>query len=153
LEDLEWRTFIDELQAELKKEGFDAYMDAPSPKQGINISNVRLSDEYIKKHGYNVSPYTGKRGRVLGWKNWVSFNNTLNHVMNRHKISANARSLGGKFVIREGGVAYTEDDWSHLAQENVGSIMRPITREEAWVSEGTIGSEKELKEMRKRLRE
>ena len=151
LEDLEWRAFINDLQAELRKAGFDAYVNAPSPTQGVTISDVRLSEDYVKKQGYNVSPYTGRKGKILGWKNWVAFNNTLNKVMNRHKISATAKSLGGKFMIRKGGVPYTAEDWEGLKEENVGSMMKPVTRGEAWVSEKEFTTE-ELKGFRKRAR-
>jgi hypothetical protein len=153
LEETQWNFFLKNLQDELRKQGFSFYTEVVSPYNSFKISDVRLSEEWTKKHGYNVSPYTGKRGSILGWKDWVRFNNTLNNVMNRHRISANAQSLGGKFTIRKGGVPMTESDWEALAEENVGSMVRPVPRREAWISEKEVGGEKELKEFRKRLRE
>lgn len=152
LEETQWNLFMKDLQDELKKQGFNFYVDVISPYNSFKISDVRLSEGYTKKYGYNVSPYTGKRGNILGWNDWVRFNNTLNKVMDRHRVSANAQSLGGKFIIRKGGVPFTESDWEELAEENVGSMVRPVSRREAWVSEKGF-TPTELKEFRKKLRE
>ena len=102
----------------------------------INLSDCRLTREYIDKYGYNQSPHTGRRGGILGWQDWVEFNDALNDVMDRHGMSGNASSLGGKFKIRSGDQRFTEKDWRDLEQENVGSYMQPVAREDAWDSEG-----------------
>lgn len=135
LEAMQWQVFVSDLRKALTDAGFDYQVKDMKIPNSFTVSQVRLSDDYVKKHGYNISPYSNRRGRVLGWKDWVRFNNTLNTVMDRHRISANATSLHGKFKIRKGGVAYTESDWEGIGEENVGSQMNLIRRKEAWRSE------------------
>jgi len=123
----------EKLTSALKKLGYDFKV---SPKgAGFEIRNIRLSDDYVKKHGYNFSPYTGRRGRILGWQNWVEVNNTANIILDKLHAGANIKSLGGKFRIREGKHAFTESDWEDKGYENVGSMVEPITRKEAWQPE------------------
>ena len=126
-------TIIKELSSELKKKGYDAFV-SPIDRR-IRIQDVRLSDEYIRKIGYNVSPYTGRRGNILNWDNWVEVNKTINSVLDRLNASANVSSLHGRFVVREGRKAFTERDWNEFAYENVGSIISPVPRREAWLPE------------------
>ena len=108
----------------------------------IDITGCRLSQEYIDEYGYNLSPYAemfgGKlrRGRILGWEDWVEVNDAINDVLDEQDVSANVQSLGGKFKIRRGRDRMRRDDWEDLAYENVGSMMHPISREDAWMSEG-----------------
>lgn len=133
---MQWEAMMIDLKKALKEQGFDFYIDKEKPLNSFNFSQVRLSGEYVKKYGYNVSPYEPhRRGRILGWKDWVKFNNTVNQVLNKHRISANVSSLGGKFKIRKGGIAYGESDWEGLAEENVGSMVQPVARRDAWMSE------------------
>ena len=135
IEEAKWDAFRSELRKTLQSEGFDYAIEEKAPRQSFNFSGVRLSSDWVGKHGYNISPYTGRRGRILGWQDWVRFNNTVNKVMDKYNISAKVSSLGGKFKIREGRLAMTEDDWEGLAEENVGSIMEPVSRRDAWRSE------------------
>ena len=129
----EKNAMIKEIEMEMEQMGYDSFVDWDGNK--IKFGNVRLSDKYIKEQGYNLSPYTGRRGRILNWENWVQVNNKLNETFDRKGWSANIQSLGGKFRIRKGKQAFTEDDWEEFAYENVGSVMRPVTRREAWRSE------------------
>jgi hypothetical protein len=123
-----------ELQRLLKHRGYDAmvYVD----KGHIELRGVRLSEEYLDTKGYNISSSTGRRGRILNWENWVEVNDTINDVMDKYNVSANASSLGGKFKIRQGTKRFGRDDWEELETENVGSIMNPVYRTEAWQPEG-----------------
>ena len=125
-----------ELQSSLRNMG---YQSSTKFKMGsactFYITDIRLNEEYIKEKGYNISPYTGRRGRILGWRNWVEVNNEINRVMDTQDINASVSSLGDKFKVREGSRAFTEDDWDDLAWENVGSMMRPVSRVDAWHSE------------------
>jgi len=102
---------------------------------GFEIRNIRLSNDYVKKYGRNFSPHTGRRGRILGWRNWVEVNDTVNDVLDKMHVGANVKSLGGKFRIRQGTHRYGEEDWEMLGEENVGSIMSPVPRKEAWQPE------------------
>ena len=69
-------------------------------------------------------------------------NNTFNKVMDRYGVSANVKSLGGKFIVRQGTDAKTESDWDWVGDENVGSQVRPILRRESqvpmFISQGDI---------------
>lgn len=136
---------IEELNREFKKKGYQAYVS--SKDHAIDISGVRLSDEYVKKFGYNRSPYTGRRGKVLGWMNWVDVNNSINDVLDRLGASANASSMHGRFKVREGSKRFTEADWENLAYENVGSVVNPVIRKDAWLPEDTVKADKRLHEV------
>jgi len=121
------------LKKEFDRLGYDVFV---SPENaGIDLANFRLSDAYVSKYGYNISPYTGHRGRVLGWYNWVQVNNTINRILDRMNVSANVHSLHGKFKVREGKWSFNEEDWEEFANENIGSIVRPVARRDAWLPE------------------
>lgn len=124
---------IDRLEKTIKKLGYDVNVEPADAK--IMISDVRLSDKWIAEKGYNISPHTGRRGRILGWKNWVQVNNTVNKVLDELDVSANVRSLHGVFMIREGEKKFTEEDWEERAYDNVGSMVEPLQRRYAWLSE------------------
>jgi hypothetical protein len=121
------------LKNALKRLGYDFYPTYTGT--GIKLQDVRLSDEYVKKYGRNVSPYTGRRGRILGWYNWVEVNNTINNVLDRLHASANVHSLHGKLKIREGKHGFTESDWNEWGEKNVGSVVNPVRAKDAWLPE------------------
>jgi len=126
-------TVRDKLTPSLKKLGYD--FNVKPVGAGFEIRNFRLSNDYVKKHGRNFSPYSGRRGRILGWQNWVQVNNTVNDVLDKMNVGANIKSLHGKFRIRQGTHRFTENDWEGLAYENVGSMIRPVARKDAWLPE------------------
>ncbi|MHA3965110.1 MAG: hypothetical protein AM325_016405 [Candidatus Thorarchaeota archaeon SMTZ1-45] len=132
---------VSDLNRSLRAKGYDFNTWTPTGTS-IDLRNFRLSDEYVKKYGYNISPYSQRRGRILGWMNWVEVNNTVNAVLDKHKVSANAKTLGGKFKIRRGFKKFTKDDWEEFAYENVGSIMEPVMRKDAWRPELPIARKK-----------
>ena len=74
----------------------------------LKFQDFRLIPEVT---GYNISPHTQRRGRILNWDDWVKVNNLVNEQLDNEKISANVSSLGGTFKIREGTQAMTESDW------------------------------------------
>jgi hypothetical protein len=121
------------LTSTLKRLGYD--FNVRPAGAGFEIRNIRLSDEYVKKHGRNFSPFTGRRGRILGWHNWVQVNNAVNDVLDRMDVGANIKSLHGKFKIRYGKHRFTEGDWEDIGYENVGSMIEPVPRKEAWLPE------------------
>lgn len=112
-----------EIDSSLEKQGISCFVSTPT-SSSIKLQNCRLTDEYVRENGYNISPYSGRRGRVISWDNWVTVNNTINKVLDSHNVSANASSLHGLFQIRDGEKAFTEKDWES-----------PIRRREAWASE------------------
>lgn len=131
--DVSRNVIIDSLNNRIKNLGFDSFVRPTDSK--ITISDVRLGDKWVAEKGYNVSPYTGRKGRVLGWKNWVQVNNTVNKVLDELDVSANVSSLHGEFIIRKGKEKFTEDDWEDKAYDNVGSVIKPVYRKDAWLSE------------------
>jgi len=130
----------------LRKLDYDAYV-SPEGTKAVRLQTIRLSDKWVKKYGYNISPYTGHRGRILGWENWVQVNNTINAVLDKLGVSATASSLHGKFKIREGKRKFTEDDWEELGYDNVGSLVNPVQRKDAWLPEAPERVRKKLEEM------
>lgn len=100
----------------------------------INLHDIRLSDEHISRFGYNRSPWTGIHGRVLGWRDWVLVNNTVNDCLDLYGIEAHVYSLHGKFEIRQGMQRFSEADWTAQSYEQIGSYFNPIWRKDAWVS-------------------
>lgn len=124
-----------DLKSALIKKGYSNWVDKTSG-QGMNIRDIRLSQKRVDKYGYNLSPWTGRRGRILGWKDWVTVNNTINKVLDMERVSANVKSLGGKFKIREGKTSFREAKWLREAgHDNIGSQMSPIERVDAWLPE------------------
>ena len=123
-----------ELTIDLSRLGYEVNFTADGKK--LLMSNVRLGDKKIEMEGYNISPYTGRRGRILSWDNWVEVNNRINDVLDRHNVSANVNSLAGKFKIREGTKRFGEADWNEEGYSNVGSVMSPVSRRDAWTSTG-----------------
>jgi hypothetical protein len=124
------------LETDLKEKGFKVHFYVDGNK--LKMGNVRIDTE---KRGHNINAFSGRRGNILGWQDWVEVNNQINKTLDDNKVSAKVGSLAGKFKVRDGTTKYTEDDWQDLAGENVGSIMNPIRRENMW----TKAPEKEKK--------
>lgn len=136
-----------QLSKELFTGGVYCSIDQTS-KTSLNLSGCRLTKEYVDKYGYNISPYTQRRGRILGWEDWVFVNDAINNVLDRNTVSANVKSLHGRFVIRTGIDRFSESDWEDVKYDNVGSMVNPVNRGDAWQSEG-LGREGWLEEGRK----
>jgi len=141
--DVPAEVMADKIKQALAEEGYDVREVTAKSNRHIDLQGVRLGEKYLEEKGYNISPYSGRRGRILNWDNWVEVNNTLNKVLDEYHASANIKSLGGKFKIREGTKAYTEDDWDEAGYQNVGSMMSPVDRKNAWASEGVPKVNKE----------
>lgn len=118
------------LSEAFRREGF---IPSISIKSGKSLNyTLRIDTSML---GHRISPYTGRRGNILGWDDWVKANNLVNDVLDGMNVSANVFSLAGKFRIREGKRRFTEDDWEGLKYENIGSMMSPVQRGEAWAPE------------------
>jgi len=112
------------------------YKSDVSVKEGhLELGRVRLNDNYLDKKGYNIGR-EGRRGRYLGWDNWVEVNNKLNSVFGELDLSANINSQKGEFKVRSGRVAMTEADWNEGGNRNVGSMVSPVSRRDNWSPEG-----------------
>ena len=106
----EMKMIIDELYRRLKQRGYNNYTFKVT-KTRIDITNVRLSDEYVNKFGMNKTTIYGRgnrRGRILGWINWVLVNEVINAVLNEYNVSAKVTSQNGMIRIREGTNGFNE---------------------------------------------
>lgn len=125
--------------------GFD-FTILPRTSTSFEIRDIRIAPERLQSEGYNyrMFPYAAgfskhpRRTRALTWDNWIEVNGSVNEVLDRMNVSANVKTLGGKFKIREGTHAYTAQDWSELGRENVGSQVSPITRRSAILHESEL---------------
>ena len=103
----------------------------------MRLSNIRLNK---KVWGLNVSPYQEAMGfrppfrnqPILNYWQWGIVNVAINTVLDVFSVSANVRSLNGLFVIRERMEKKDFYDWSTREYDNIGSIMCPVIRYEAW---------------------
>lgn len=134
------------LRNRLKRNGYDSYAE-PVGKSGVHLSDIRLSQKYVNRFGRNLSPFTGRRGNILGWNNWVHVNAVINKVFDELGASANISTLKGKFQVREGKKRFTRKDWEQFAGENVGSIVSPVAREDAWLPENPKKVREKLKKV------
>ena len=116
------------IESTLNEIGFRAYAYSLN-SSAIRISGVRLN---TKAWGHNISPYTKRRGNILNYYQWGLVNYSLNAIFDYHELSAKITSLNGLFVIRDGFTRYTFRDWEDRKWDNVGSVINPIMRVEAW---------------------
>lgn len=123
--------FCEELSKTLNEMGFKATITINTRTQ-IKISNVRLQTD---KWGYNISPYTGRRGNILNFYQWALVNYAVNVECDLSGLSAKITSLNGHFEIRDGTVKKLYRNWEDMAFDNVGSVVEPIMRIEAWKPE------------------
>jgi len=136
----EIKTIADKIEYALTELGFRSPYGRITADYGryfVKVSNVRLNKEIW---GLNVSPYqeamgyTGmvKNYPILNYWQWGIVNVSLNTILDLFGVSANVRSLRGLFVIREGTEKYGFDEWRWREDDNIGSIMYPVIRCEAW---------------------
>ena len=138
------RNIMHKVANAIRKKGYTCTV-SQTTTTAFKISNIRLSEDRIRKHGHNISPYTGRRGRILSWDDWVNVNNAINATLNKNNISANVSSLGGKVKVREGKQAYKRWEWeNNFGYENIGSMVNPVSRMEGWKSERKL-SKKQIK--------
>lgn len=103
-----------ELKRRFNKAGFLTGVDVASDsglKIGLHMCSFRID---TKKHDRNLrhNPHLGsKLTTTPTWDQRVEFNDIVNAVLNKFKVSANVKS--GPFTIRVGETARTEWDWSH----------------------------------------
>ena len=95
---------------------------------GLHMRSFKID---IDKLGYNyrtghfVNTKTGyKRTDVPTWNQRVDYNNIVNSILNRYKISANVTS--GNFIIRDGVNSKTEYDWSYNTDHYCGKVYNGL---------------------------
>lgn len=126
------------IQKALREKGFKVNIGI---KNGaISLSDIRLAQGHNAQYSTIGSTDFQNLGKgaahyrltgALAWDDWVKVNDTVNDVLDKFHIQANVKAMHGKFDIRskEAG-RRSESDWSHLAGENVGSMVNPIARED-----------------------
>lgn len=87
-----------------------------SLKVGQHMRSFSLD---ITKHDRNLqcSPYANKLTNLPTWDQRVEFNNIINSVLNKYKVSANISS--GPYTIRKGLVNFGESDWHNQTPEYI----------------------------------
>ena len=130
LTDEEMKQLRSELYKEIKEIGVDAGISIEN-SSFISINGCKLTSEYADKYGRNTNGRM--KTTILGWGDWVEVNNTINRVLDKWNISAMASSLNGYISIRDG---QSWDDDYDGRDDNVGSYMSPVMREDAWSSVG-----------------
>jgi len=102
-------------------------------KYYMKLSDIRLNKEVW---GTNKSPYSSRSPfsyrTILNYWQWGIVNTAINTVLDVFSVSANVRSLNGLFVIRERMEKRDFYDWSLREYDDIGSIMNPVIRYEAW---------------------
>lgn len=103
---------IEALKRGFKRAGFITGIEvknSSSIKIGLHMCSFRIDRT---KHDRNLrhNPHTGtKLTDIPTWEQRVEFNNIVNRVFNRFKVSA--KVISGPFTIRDGLRAMTEDNW------------------------------------------
>ncbi len=106
------------LQYEITKAGYISdvtIMNTSRIDIGLHMCSFRVN---TKVHGYNAryNPHMTykagyKRTSTPTWEQRVDFNNIVNAVLNKYKVSCNVTS--GDFIIRQGTKVFTEYDWEN----------------------------------------
>lgn len=118
----------------LRDKGYSA--DVEIEGNSINLRDIRISDDRVKEQGHNLQQASStksgiRKTRSLSWYDWVEVNDSVNDILDINNIEANVKSLGGKFDIRDKTEGRrSESDWESLKGDNLGSIMKPVTRED-----------------------
>lgn len=101
------------LRARFKRAGFITEVHAQtrsSLKIGMHMCSFRI-DTNVHDRNLRHNPHLpSKLTNVPTWDQRVVFNDIVNAVLNKFRISANVRS--GEFTIRKGTECMTENDWS-----------------------------------------
>lgn len=105
-----------------------------SLKIGLHMRSFKL-DRTIHDRNLRHNPYLGsKLTDTPTWDQRVEFNNIVNIVLNKFKVSSNVKS--GPFTIRKGRQVFTESDWHDQTPEYLrhnetrGWFVEPVDERE-----------------------
>lgn len=133
----EMQRMTEKISKRLNMLGIDCYIDVVGNTK-VAFRQCKLTQDYIDNYGYNVSSYSERRSRLLGWEDWVDFHQVVNDVMDEDDISAHVFSIGcGGFEIRKGMNRMSREDWSSNEHYNVGSMAQPISCVNRYITEDT----------------
>ena len=100
------------LNSEFKKAGFVTNVSIAT-KTSLNIGlHMRCFTLDLSMHDRNLqcNPYQKRLTNLPTWSQRVEFNDIVNKVLNKFKVSANVKS--GPYTIRQGLDAMNEYDWN-----------------------------------------
>lgn len=102
---------LHDIKRRLAKEGFITGVEVASNtslKIGLWMKSFIL-DTKIWDRNLQCNPYQQKLTTIPNWDQRVTFNNIINSVLNKYKVSANVKS--GPYTIRRGTECMNEHDW------------------------------------------
>lgn len=143
-----------ELKAQFIRAGFITNVNTETRtciKIGLHMKSFSLD---LSKHDRNLykSQCGDKLTNLPTWDQRVVFNNIVNNVLNKFKLSGNVKS--GPYTIRQGFTAMTEYDWQDQKPSYVHSNERnghgPIVKvnEKQYLEERRIARNLEAKAKR-----
>lgn len=128
----EMKMVIDDLSDKTRALGYNSYIFRVNSTR-IDVKDVRLMQSYIDKFGYNRSPYTERRGRILNWENWTVFIDTINDVLDAYAVSANVSSQHDLIKIRAGDERRTAYQIETDLWEWAAGKRDPFMRRTMWI--------------------
>ena len=115
----------------LRKKGYItefSTISASGFKLDLHMQSFKIDTEklgYNYRTGCYVNTKTGfKRTNVPTWSQRVDYNNIVNKVLNKYKISA--KVVSGDFNIRDGVTSKTEYDWSYDTDHYEGKVYNAL---------------------------
>ena len=118
---------IFELKRRFKNAGFRTSISVTTStglKIGLHMCTFRI-DRSIHDRNLRHNPFIGsKLTDIPTWEQRVEFNDIVNSVLNKFKVSGRIRS--GPFTIRDGMHAFNENDWTLQKPEYIVINECPI---------------------------
>ena len=113
----DFNALIVDLHNAIKAEGFITeiqQVNSQCIKLGLHMRSFNID---LSVHGYNTQHSMGrmKRTNLPSWDQRVTYNDTLNKILDQHNISCNIKS--GPYTIRQGLESMTERDWEFQKPE------------------------------------
>lgn len=150
---------MEALRRAFKRAGFVTGLEVKSStalKIGLHMCSFRI-DRAMHDRNLRHNPYTGtKLTDIPTWDQRVEFNNIVNCVLTRFKVSA--RVTSGPFLIRDGFTHMTERDWHDQKPEWIrhnearGWYVEACD-EQAFIAERRERRNREAREARRLTRE
>lgn len=95
----------------------------------VNSSSIKIGqhmrsfsiDTDMHDRNLQCNPYAQRLTNLPYWDQRVEFNDIINDVLNKFKVSANVKS--GPYTIRQGERVFNEGDWSNQMPDYIRSNM------------------------------
>lgn len=109
----EIQVIVFSLRARLGRAGYVTNVESlteTSIKVGMHMASFRIDTTVHDRNLYHTPHAEPKLTNLPTWEQRVDFNNIVNAVLNKFKVSANVKS--GDYTVRKGDVSMTETDWN-----------------------------------------